>query len=169
MSRSLRIGITGHRDLGEEEVGFVAEALHDLLARLKKEHPKGLVALSALAEGVDTLFAEAALALSIPLEVVIPFEEYAKDFPPGPPRQHFEQLLAYAQTIHRLPYRKRSDDAYLAGGIWIADHSDLLVAVWDGQPARGKGGTGDVVAYARQNGNPMVQINPVNWSVIGDH
>ena len=36
----------------------------------------------------------------------------------------------------------------------------MLVAVWDGQPARGLGGTADVVAYARQRGVPMEVIWP---------
>jgi hypothetical protein len=35
-----------------------------------------------------------------------------------------------------------------------------LCAVWDGLPARGYGGTADVVAYARQHGKPVHVIWP---------
>jgi hypothetical protein len=46
------------------------------------------------------------------------------------------------------------------GAIPEVDRSSVLVAVWDGQPARGLGGTADVVAYARQRGVPMEVIWP---------
>lgn len=32
---------------------------------------------------------------------------------------------------------------------------DRLIAVWDGRPARGYGGTADLVAYARGLGVPV--------------
>jgi hypothetical protein len=51
------------------------------------------------------------------------------------------------------------DDAYLDCGMATVDGSDVLLAVWDGEPARGKGGTGDVVAYARSLGRPLVLID----------
>ena len=44
------------------------------------------------------------------------------------------------------------------GAIPEVDRSGVLVAVWDGQPARGLGGTADVVA--RQRGVPMEVIWP---------
>ena len=39
------------------------------------------------------------------------------------------------------------------------DGSDVLIAVWDGEPARGRGGTAEVVAYARSLGKPVVLID----------
>jgi hypothetical protein len=42
----------------------------------------------------------------------------------------------------------------------MLDHADLLWAVWDGQPARGYGGTADVVAAARAKGLPVRVIWP---------
>ena len=47
----------------------------------------------------------------------------------------------------------------------MVDHSELLIAVWDGKPAAGLGGTGDVVSYARQSGKHVYQIDPVSRSV----
>ena len=38
--------------------------------------------------------------------------------------------------------------------------ADRLFAVWDGKPARGYGGTADVVAEARQRGVPVTVIWP---------
>ncbi|MFF4619567.1 hypothetical protein [Nonomuraea jabiensis] len=42
----------------------------------------------------------------------------------------------------------------------ILEDADLLFAVWDGQPARGYGGTADVVAEARRRGVPVRVIWP---------
>jgi hypothetical protein len=37
---------------------------------------------------------------------------------------------------------------------------DEVIAVWDGQPARGYGGTADVVSYAESNGVPVRIVWP---------
>ena len=42
----------------------------------------------------------------------------------------------------------------------MVDRSERLVAVWDGKPARGIGGTADIVSYARQKGVPVVVLWP---------
>jgi hypothetical protein len=46
------------------------------------------------------------------------------------------------------------------GGRAVVDRSSVLIAVWDGQPSRGLGGTADVVTYARQRGVPITVIWP---------
>jgi hypothetical protein len=42
----------------------------------------------------------------------------------------------------------------------MLDHADRLFAVWDGKPARGYGGTADVVTEARNRGMPVRVIWP---------
>lgn len=59
-----------------------------------------------------------------------------------------------------MPYEEPSDDAYLAAGQEVVDLTDTILAVWDGQPARGVGGTADVVRYARSTGRRVVVIWP---------
>lgn len=164
MSTPFRVGVTGHRDLGDEATaGLVAGRCKAILQKALAEHSE-VHTLSALAEGADTLFAEVALELGIPLEAITPFERYAEDFE-GQARERYERLLAQARIEHRLPHAKRSDEAYLAGGLWVVDHCDLLVVVWNGQPAAGKGGTGDVVDYARRMGRPYIHIHTVKRTV----
>jgi hypothetical protein len=153
------VGVTGHRDLGGAE-DEVASALRAGLEEHHRTHGDRLVVLSAIAAGADSLFAEAATALGIPLTVVLPFEGYEEDFADGEEREMFETLLAAAERRCTLPYDGRSTDAYAAVGRWVVDHSDHLVAVWDGTPARGPGGTGDVVAYARERGHPVTVVTP---------
>ncbi|GAB2826863.1 hypothetical protein GCM10027073_64840 [Streptomyces chlorus] len=41
----------------------------------------------------------------------------------------------------------------------LADSGELL-AVWDGKPARGFGGTADVVSYAERSGTPVRVLWP---------
>jgi len=164
MSNPFRIGVTGHRDLGDEATAaFVAGQCKAILQKALAEHGE-VLALSALAEGADTLFAEAALELGVPLEAVTPFEGYIEDFE-GRARERYERLLAQTRVEHRLPHAERSDEAYLAVGLWVVDHCDLLVVVWNGQPATGKGGTDDVVDYARQVGRPFLHIHTVERTV----
>jgi hypothetical protein len=42
----------------------------------------------------------------------------------------------------------------MEGGKVVVDRAEVLIAVWDGLPARGLGGTADVVAYAGSAGCP---------------
>jgi hypothetical protein len=147
-----RVGVTGHRALGSAATAAcIAAACHAILAEAQARHER-VEAVSAIAEGADSLFAEAALALHIPLLVVVPFTGYEADFETVEARDRFGRLHAAAVAVERLDYTERSDEAYMAVGRWIADHVDLLVAVWDGQPARGLGGTADVVAHAQGQG-----------------
>lgn len=148
-----RVGITGHQALGSY-AAVVAEQCRAVLAdALRREG--AVTALSSLAVGADTLFAQAALDLGIPLQAVIPCKRYALVFAAGEVRQHFYDLRARARMREILSAPGCTEEAYLAAGQWIVEHCDLLVAAWDQQPARGVGGTADIVSYARARGVPI--------------
>ncbi len=49
---------------------------------------------------------------------------------------------------------KEREAQYALGGAYIVERADELVAVWDGQPARGTGGTADVVSWRRDGKVP---------------
>ncbi len=154
-SRRYTVGVTGHRTLGTapENERIQAECrriLRDIAAR----HPS-VELYSMLATGADSLVAEAAQSFGIPIRAVVPFDGYDADFETDEDRERHARLLASAVSVERLPATERSDEAYLAGGQWIADHADLMIAVWDGKPAAGLGGTGDIVAHCRENDIPL--------------
>jgi hypothetical protein len=67
--------------------------------------------------------------------------------------------------VRRLPHVARSDAAYEEAGRIIVDEGDQVLAVWDGQPADGRGGTGDIVAYALSTGRAVERIDPVDGRV----
>ena len=160
-----RIGIVGHRYLANSEtIAFVAAQSLAVLRQAQKTHPE-VVALSAIAEGADTLFAEAALTLAIPLEIVRPFADYASDFETHLARRRYETLRAAARCEEILTRKERSNAAYEAAMNWVVKRSDLLVVAWDGRPAEGAGGTGDAVKRATQLKRPWLHLDVTDLSV----
>ncbi|WP_207956217.1 hypothetical protein [Rubrobacter marinus] len=107
-----------------------------------------LVGLCSLAVGADQIFANVLLASGGRLYAVIPCRGYAGTFDDEAARQEFERLLSAAHEVIELPFSEPSEEAFMAAGRAVADQCDLLLAVWDGQPAGGLGGTGDVVSHA---------------------
>lgn len=153
------IGITGHRHFSEPEMyKFVSDTLRDKLSTLKAEHGN-VRALSALALGADTIFAEIALGLGYELEVVVPFARFQDDFKNEDDVKQYKSLLERALAVHRLRFVNKSDFAYLSAGKWIVNRSDVLIAVWDGLPGKGAGGTSDIVAYAKKMGTVCWHIH----------
>jgi hypothetical protein len=49
---------------------------------------------------------------------------------------------------------------YATIGQMLVRRADLLIALWDGKPPRGRGGTADVVTEARRSGVPVIWIDP---------
>lgn len=153
------IGIVGHRYItaGSMEF-FVREACLDILAGARRRYPN-LAALSALAAGADTIFAQTALSLQIPLHVIRPFDEYAHDFATEEALHTYEKLTAAAASETKLPFEKRSVEAYYAAMRKVVDGSDLLLAVWDGQEGKGKGGTSDAISHVRETKGDWIHLD----------
>lgn len=135
------------------------------LTALLGEIPEPLTGVSSLAIGADQLFAEVVLELKGDLEAVIPFPDYERTFANEADLTQYRVLKAASKGVEILPDGATDDEAYLNAGRRVSDLSDLLIAVWDGQPARGVGGTADVVHYAARAGRRVVQLNPVSHGV----
>jgi hypothetical protein len=155
MALMYRIAISGHRGLPASAVRLVDEAIRAELAR----HAPRLTGLSCLADGADQVFARAVTDLGGTLEAVIPAAEYREGLP-ADSRPGFDDLLAKAAAVQRLPFTQSTPDAHMAASRLMVDEADELYAVWDGKPARSYGGTADVVAYARERGIPVRVIWP---------
>jgi len=72
----------------------------------------------------------------------------------------YDALLAQAATVHKLPSTDSTPDAHMRASQHMLDLADELLAIWDRKPARGYGGTADVVADARQRGMTVHIIWP---------
>ncbi|MEV6680965.1 hypothetical protein AB0N09_29485 [Streptomyces erythrochromogenes] len=149
-----RIGVTGHRSLPDSVLGHVESGLRAVLGG----HEGPLEALSSLADGADQLFAAIALECGADLTVVIPSEDYEEAFEDAEALDRYRRLRLRAAQEIRMDFARSTDEAYYAAGTYIADSCDRLVAVWDGRPARGHGGTAEIVAYARALGKPVTVL-----------
>jgi hypothetical protein len=158
----MRIGITGHQRLKDPaRWNWVNREFDRLLSAL----PPPLLGITSLAVGADQLFASAVLRCGGSLEVVIPFAGYERTFPVGRERRAYTQLLKHALRKEVLEKDGSDEEAYLAAGKRLVERCELLIAVWDGLPATGLGGTGDVVNYALQQRKKTIHLNPVTQEV----
>jgi hypothetical protein len=155
MERMYCIAISGHRGLGAQTVRLVDEAIRAELAR----HAPDLTGISCLADGADQIFARVVTDLGCSLEAVIPAAQYREGLP-SDSRAEYDDLLAQAAAVHRLPFTESTPESHMAASKVMIDEVDELYAVWDGKPARSYGGTADVVAYARERGIPVCVIWP---------
>ena len=149
----MRFGVTGHRDLPPSVVECAERHWSRVLPAGARLH-----GVSNLADGADQLFAAHVLAAGGTLDVVLPCEGYAGSLIADESRARFEDLRRAAATVITMPYPEPSERAFLAAGQALVDRCDHLFAVWDGRPARGVGGTADVVAYARASGRPVTVL-----------
>ena len=145
--------------------------------------PPTLALVSPLAEGADQIavdgFFEAVFPAEVGrrLEVVLPFglEAYAGTFLSAEAAHVMRVRLAQAsaQMILSDWAPPEGDKATPMAAYWrdrrfatlgsiLLDQSDLLIAIWDGLPVRGRGGAADVVAEAVSRGMRVVWINPVS-------
>ncbi|MFZ4156567.1 hypothetical protein [Streptomyces pseudogriseolus] len=154
-----RIGVTGHRAIPVAVEPVVRAGMRALFHGDGLSHGDGdggrLEALTSLAAGADQIFADIALADGVPVTAVIPGTDYEAGLGDAATLRAYRRILRSCAKQERLPPEPTREGAYLAAGRWIVDHADHLVAVWDGLPARGIGGTGDVVEYARRTGVPV--------------
>jgi len=178
---AVRLGVTGHRpgprlpashevrvsnDIASilQRLAEAARALwHRDQSRLPDTDPE-LRLVSALAEGADRIAASLALGAGWSLDVVLPFtpRDYRADFETPASRHAFDDFLAHAACVHCLampPQTPRRPLAYEAAGRWMLDNCDILVAVWDGKPGLGRGGTVDIIEQALGRGMPVIHVH----------
>jgi SMODS and SLOG-associating 2TM effector domain 1 len=177
---TIRVGVTGHRDVTENgnmlSALRIEEALNSVRTALRRSDSRNqeteirMCVVSALAEGTDRLVARAVLdqagdGKSL-LEVILPTpkDSYMKDFKTQQSREEFLRLLGEATwtTCGNL-------DTAAHGYEWasreMVDRADILLAVWDGRPSRGAGGTADTVRYALETRTPVVWLSTQDGNI----
>lgn len=151
----IRIGVTGHQKIP-------ASAQHPIECRVRgvlEEQPEFHV-VTSLAAGADQLVALAARTVGGAIEAIVPCRGYADVFESRRARDTYAELLAAAVDVCFLDFAEPSEEAFWAAGRAVVDRADLLLAIWDGEPSRGLGGTGDVVAYAQRCDLPVEIVWP---------
>ncbi|HJT98841.1 MAG TPA: hypothetical protein VJ696_11045, partial [Rhodanobacteraceae bacterium] len=183
----IRLGLTGHRpkrigisnDLLAARVGSVLECLtqaSDALLRSEQDRydadaPMIRRFTCGLAPGADVVGAQAALEAGWTLQTILAF-----------PRERFEELAAAELSLAERDYFHATfsplldksasvleldgpehggvnRNAYELVGDLTLEQSDVVLALWDGLPAQGLGGTAHLVRLARERGLPLVWID----------
>ena len=148
------IGITGHRGLTTEIVQVV-----DARIRTELEAHETIIGVSCLADGADQLFAEAVVDADGSLTVIVPAAKYREELP-ADCRSRYDALLGQATNIIRLNHIESNSQAHMEASEAMLDLIDVLIAVWDQEPARGYGGTADVVKEAKKRGISTIIVWP---------
>lgn len=170
--KEFRVGVTGHRwnRLEQADISLLNEQVTMVLEQIQRtvKHIDALTSLhllSPVAEGSDRIVAHAALNLGYTLHCILPFAKtvYEEDFESEASKQEFRALLEQAQAVLELPNKPTSSEtrntAYTAAGRKVTAESDVLLAIWDGEAARGEGGTGQMVKEAVGQDRLVVWIN----------
>jgi len=173
----LCVGVTGHRadmlrdgevaamrDRIRATLNLIATAGADLLEMERDCFAPGSCQLrfvSPVADGADQIAAEVALELGWDLHAILPFERsaYRASLANEDARRQFDALLGRASSLLELPGDPGDGlDAYVMTGRATVAHCDILIAVWDGRPPRGRGGTGEVVQFALSRGTAIIHV-----------
>ncbi|MBT3070015.1 hypothetical protein KKP04_03915 [Rhodomicrobium sp. Az07] len=176
----IMLGGIGHRTFANKE--RIAEIIATESKKLKARYPNSpFVILSPLAEGADRLIAKVVVEhLDAELIAVLPMprNEYEKDFASEESRAEFAALIGKATAVKVAPtpendisWKEPGDERnalYARAGAIIADHAQILFAIWDSRPAKGTGGTADQVAWFDRGYAPSAyslygaQISPLD-------
>ncbi len=151
----LAIGFTGHRNLPDEPK--CRKLICDFLERQKATSPGKVYGVSSAASGADLIFAESCTQLGIPLRVLLPLshEDFRKDFD-GATWLRVEKVLSAAISVEVTGDREIRAERYYECGIETVQQSQLMIALWNGKPSKGLGGTEEIVAFAKKMGKPVV-------------
>jgi hypothetical protein len=173
----LAVGVTGHRAevLAEGDVDRLRERVRETLVLIEQsgrallERERDCFApctpqlrfISPIADGADQIAATLALELGWDLQAIIPFsrEQYRASLVDDDARERFDALLERSSCLLELPGDPDDSlDAYIMTGRATVAHCDVLIAVWDGKPPRGRGGTGEVVQLALTRGTSIIHV-----------
>lgn len=173
-TRTVRVGVTGHRAIAD--VDAVRAASIDAIDRLRRDPAsdveindmavRDIEIWSSLAEGADRLVAELVPTHAARLVVILPLDpdDYRNDFDTESSRAAFDSLLESAARIEITGPDPAADaaatreSAYERAGLAIVERCDVLLALWDGAPSRGRGGTAEIVGAARERGRTVIHI-----------
>lgn len=155
------VGVTGHQYLNDSSAW---EWVRDAIKLIVHDVEPPLLGVTSLAVGADQIFAQVVVDVGGSLSAVIPFPDYPNTFH-KPDREIFDRLLKKSINTVVMGCTANQEECYLAAGKTVINMSAFVVAVWDGMPAQGLGGTADIVNYALQLKKRVVQLNPLNKTI----
>ncbi|MCW1887528.1 hypothetical protein OKA04_22520 [Luteolibacter flavescens] len=148
------VGFAGHRRLVEPAA--VKAAIVTALREFRDGVEGELTGRASAAAGADLLFLEACRELGLAYSVVLPFpeERFQEDFDDDAEWARARTLIDGAANVEIVPGNEVAPEAYHLAAREILDVCDAMLFLWDGQPARGIGGTAESVGEVRERGLP---------------
>lgn len=182
---TVRVAVTGHRPNKldadalrslEAPVADLLKAIAETAGALRAEDAEAtfgafeaaapmLRLTTAMAPGADMLVSRLAAERGFRLNAILPFrrEIYETDF-------SVEERAAFVEmydgdtvdTRTELDVTAEAGDTagYAAVGSALLDYCDILIALWDGKPAAGPGGTAQVVGEALARRQIVLHVKP---------
>lgn len=161
---TLAIGFTGHRKLPDE--AKCRQAIRKVLLDWMDKVPGVVYGVTSAAVGGDLLFAETCLELNLPIRVFLPFpkEQFRGDFD-EPDWARAECVFGKALSVEVTGAGEKLTERYYECGIETVQQSQVLLALWDGEPSQGLGGTADMVHFAKEQGRAVIWIHSATGAV----
>ena len=160
-----RVMVTGHRDIRGPQEDVLRPVIIRILESLRARHPEGLVGVSGMAVGADTLFNESLFALGIPLVAALPVANQDSIWPQHARVKYREHLARAAMIVNvwELPeYAASTFSAQMhARNYWMLDQvatgDGVVLALWDGREV---GGTWAAVSAALRRDRRVLVLDP---------
>lgn len=156
--------VTGHRDLPQKEINRVKTALR---MEIEKAVADGFTCfMSGFAEGVDQYFAEIVLEmrksnLALELVAAIPYQKRLDNL--RQKKRTYEMLEACVDVV--VIRQEYQPSVYSHRNRYMVEHSDRVIAVYDG---REKGGTAGTIRFAHTLKKELREI-PVGEIIVPDY
>ena len=156
--------VTGHRDLPQKEINRVKAALRK---EIEKAVADGFTCfMSGFAEGVDQYFAEIVLEMrksnpALELVAVIPYQKRLDNL--RQKKWTYAMLEACADVV--VIREEYQPSVYSHRNRYMVEHSDRVIAVYDG---REEGGTAGTIRFTHTLKKELREI-PVGEIIVPDH
>ncbi|MFT4175473.1 MAG: hypothetical protein QM627_02345 [Luteolibacter sp.] len=159
------VGFSGHRKMErpEEARAIIRQELRSLASSLKGE----LIGLSSAAAGADLIFLETCAELRIRTIVLLPFdrERFSQDFDNPEEWRRAIHCMDTALWCETVGGNEDAPAAYHVVNREMLDIADRMIFLWDGLPARGLGGTAEVVMECHERKIPARVISAKDFTV----
>ena len=156
--------VTGHRDLPQKEINRIKAALRKAI---EKAVADGFTRfMSGFAEGVDQYFAEIVLEMrksnpALELVAVIPYQKRLDNL--RQKKWTYDMLEACTDVV--VIREEYQPSVYSHRNRYMVEHSDRVIAVYDG---REKGGTAGTIRFTHTMKKELREI-PAGEIIVPDH
>ncbi len=144
------IGVIGHRDIEQEQQGFL---FHEIVKQLESVDKPNKIVLTSLSPGADTLGAMAAIHLGIPYQAILPsdIDGYLSEFSLSE-KNHFHECINQADQVILVKPSIKDVNMYQSSARYLLNACDLVIVLWDQRSNEQlPGGTFDTLVKAKSS------------------